>query len=133
MNQETDFSRQHPGLDQALREQIKAPAMDAAFRRQVMARIASQREALLREAAVPETLRGRLRARLLLQVANIGAVGLATALLIAALWPRLAGLPAASGLTQDWGLPAAMAFGAAVLFHGLRRLSLPGWVRRLGI
>lgn len=133
MNQEADFSRQHPGLDQALREQIKAPVMDATFRRQVMARIASQREALLREAAAPETLRGLLRAQLLLQLANIGAVGLATALLIAALWPRLAGLPAASGFTQDWGLPVAMAFGAAALFHGLRRMPLPGWVRRLGI
>jgi hypothetical protein len=133
MNQEhDDFARQHPSLDRALRDGITAPKMDGAFRQQVFARIAAQRRELARAAASPDAARSRLRAHLLLQLANIGAVGLAAALLIGALWPRLAGLPAAAGLAQEWGLPVAVALAGAALFHGLRRLPLPGWVRGLG-
>jgi hypothetical protein len=116
-----DFARRHPSLDRALREQIAAPKMDGAFRQQVFARIAAQRTELARAAASPQAQRSRLRAQLLLQLANIGAMGVATALLIGALWPRLAGLPAATGLAQEWGLPVALTFAGAALFYGLRR------------
>jgi hypothetical protein len=131
MNTEHDnFPRQHPALDRALREQIKAPLMEAAFRRQVMARIASQRAMLSHSAPAPEAVRSRLRAQLLLQLANIGAVGVATALLLRAVWPSLS---LTSGSVADWGLPMAMAAAGTALLYGLHRARLLGWVRALGM
>jgi hypothetical protein len=129
MNTEPEnFPRQHPELDRALRDQIKAPVMDAAFRQQVMARIASQRAILSHGAPAPEAVQARLRTQLLLQLANIGAVGVATALLLRAVWPSLSQASWASG---NWGLAIAVCAASAALLYGLSRARLLGWVRAL--
>lgn len=129
MNTEPEFGRQHPGLDQALRTQLKGPVMDAAFRRQVMARVASQRALLARSATPPETIRARLRLQLVMQLANMGAGAVAAALVLRAAWPRLP-LPQSGG---EWFLPAALVLGGAALVYGLRQSRLLDRVRGLGI
>ncbi|HMA12332.1 MAG TPA: hypothetical protein VKO83_10620 [Steroidobacteraceae bacterium] len=132
MNQEhDDFARQHPALDRALREQLKGPVMDAAFRRQVMARIATRRAALTNAAVPPERVRSRLRAQLLLQVLNTGAIALAAALVLGVAAPRLGSLRISSWLQQDWGLPVALTVAGVALIYGLQRAGVLGWVRRL--
>jgi hypothetical protein len=123
MSTEQEFPRQHPQLDKALREQIKAPGMDAAFRKQVMARVAAQRVELARVAAAPVTFREQLRIRLLLQLANIGAIAIAAVLLIRVAMPWL---------NYDSALPLYMTVGGVVLLYGLKHVRLPGWVRGLG-
>jgi hypothetical protein len=133
MSSEQDFPRQHPQLDKALRAQIKAPAMDAPFRKQVMARVAAQREELARVAAAPASFRGQLRIQLLLQLANIGAIAIAAALLIKVAMPWLGALADAPWLNNDSALPLYMTAGAIVLLYGLRHVRLPRWVRGLGI
>jgi hypothetical protein len=124
MSTEQDFSRQHSQLDKALREQIKAPVMDAAFRKQVMARVAAQREELARVAAAPASFREQLRLQLLLQLANIGAIAIAAVLLIKVAMPWL---------NNDSAVPLYMTVGGVVLLYGLKHVRLPGWVRGLGI
>jgi hypothetical protein len=133
MSTEQDFPRQHPLLDKALREQIKAPAMDAAFRKQVMARVAAQRSELARAAAAPAVVRGQLRFEFLLQLANIGAVAIAAALLIKVAMPWLGSLAGAPWLDNDSALPLYMTAAGMVLLYGLRHVRLPRWVRGLGI
>lgn len=141
MNTEHDeFARRHPSLDGALRRQIQAPVMDAAFRRQVMARVAAQRIERDRVATEPARVKARLRAQLVLQVLNIGAVALAAVLLIAALAPQLSALPrvpAALVAPGDWlqqaGLVASFVASGAALVYGLQHARLLGWLRTLGI
>ena len=132
MSSEQDFPRQHPRLDKALREQITAPVMDAAFRKQVMARVAAQREEFARVAAAPESFRGQLRIQLLLQLANIGAIAIAAVLLIKVAMPWLGSLADSTWVNKDWALPLYMTAGGAVLLYALRHVRLPGWVRGLG-
>lgn len=129
MSTEPDFARRHPGLDQALRAQLTGPVMDAAFRRQVMARVASQRAQLARSAAPPEKIRSRLRLQLVMQLANMGAGAVAAVLVLRAAWPQLP-MPQLGG---EWFLPAALALGGAALVYGLRRARLFPWVRGLEI
>jgi hypothetical protein len=133
MSTEPDFPRQHPQLDKALREQIKAPVLDAAFRKQVMARVAAQREELARVAAAPASFRGQLRIQLLLQLANISAIAIAAVLLIKVAMPWLGSLTNAAWLNNDSALPLYMTVGGVVLLYGLKHVRLPGWVRGLGI
>lgn len=131
-----DFARRLPELDRALREQIQAPVMDAAFRRQVMARVAAQRAELARVAASPAVVRSRLRAQLLLQVLNIGAIALAAVLLVAAVAPELGSLrslfaPLAwvpGAWMQQAGLVLSVVLGGAALAYGLLRARMPDWL-----
>jgi hypothetical protein len=140
MNDEQDFARRNPALDQALRAQIKGPKADGAFRQQVFARIAAQRAEMARLAAAPATGLARLRAQLVLQVLNLGAIGIAVALLLRVMWPTIAGLVAQSGLataTTSWmqvaGTALAMTAGAAALVYGLHRARQLDWVRGLSL
>lgn len=137
----TRFARQHPALDQALREQIRAPVMDGAFRRQVMARVAAQRAEMTRAAVAPEALRARLRTRLLLQLANHCGAVVAAVLVVRAAWPWLGALlaeshrilPASAWMKQSWDLPLALMLAGAALLYGLQRARLLGWVRGLDL
>ncbi|MFO1503275.1 MAG: hypothetical protein U1F39_05600 [Steroidobacteraceae bacterium] len=135
-----DFARQHPDLDRALREQIKAPKMDAAFRQQVFARIAAQRATPVREVVSPQVERSRLRARFLLQMLNTGAIGIAAVALIGVAGSRLAAQVTQRGIPDSvttWlhqaGSPLAIALAVAAVAYGLHRARLFGWARSLGI
>lgn len=139
MNQKhDDFSRLHPALDQALREQIKAPKMDAAFRQQVFARINARHVRVALEAP-PEAMRAQLRARLFLQWLNMLGVVVAGLLLLGTFGPQLGSLlareeqvmPATALLHQDLGLAIAVALGAGALAYGLHRARLLDWMRTL--
>jgi hypothetical protein len=127
-----DFARQRPLLDRALREQIKAPVMDAAFRKRVFARIALQRVELARAAASPAS-RTLLRVRLLLQLANIGAAAIAGALLLRAAMPWMGSLLVATPVSEGWALPIYVTVAGAALLYGLRHVRMPGWLRGLDI
>lgn len=139
MNDEHDFARRNPALDQALRTQITGPKADGVFRQQVFARIAAQRAEMARLAAAPATGLARLRAQLVLQVLNVGAVGIAVALLLRAMWPTITAVAPELGLglgsTASWLQPAgtvlAMTAGAAALLYGLHRARLLDWMRGL--
>lgn len=142
MNTEHDeFARRHPSLDRALREQIQAPVLDAAFRQQVMARVAAQRAQLADLAASPEKVRSRLRAQLVLQLLNLGAVVLAAVLLVGAVAPQLAAVPGItaafaavpSAWMQQTGLVAAVVVSGAALLYGMQRARMLGWLRALDI
>jgi hypothetical protein len=135
-----EFSRQHPALDRALRDQVKAPKVDGAFRQQVFARVAAQRAELARMAASPGAGLARLRAQFVLQVLNLGAIALVAGLLLRAAWPTLE--PIAARMSQELpavdsipysGLALSMTAAAAALAYGLYRARLLGWVRGLGL
>jgi len=135
-----DFSRQHPALDRALRDQVKAPKMDGAFRQQVFARIAAQRAELARVAASPGAALARLRTQFVLQVLNLGAIALVAGLLLRAAWPSLEPFAASMSLEMSFvgsiphsGLALSMTAAAAALAYGLHRARLLGWVRGLGL
>lgn len=136
MSSENEFARQNPALDQALREQIKAPKMDGAFRQQVFARIAAERAALARLAAAPDAESARLRAQFVLQVLNIGGIALVTVLLLRVLWPTVGSAwPALAGSMasqmQQGGIVLAFVAAIAALCFGLQRARLLDWVRNL--
>jgi hypothetical protein len=141
MNEEQDFARRNPALDQALRAQISGPKADGAFRQQVFARIAAQRAEMARLAAAPAAGLVRLRAQLVLQVLNLGAAGLVVALLLRAMWPTLVAL-GQSGLaaqvelgpaTTSWLQSAGIVLSAAVAsLYGLHRARMLDWLRGLG-
>lgn len=138
MTMEHDFARRNPALDKALREQIKAPAMDGAFRQQVFARIAAQRAELSRLAAAPDAGLARLRAQFVLQMLNLGAIGLVVALLLRAAWPAMTSFFAQWGLAapvasllQQGGLVLSMTVAGAALVYGLHRARLLSWMRYL--
>jgi hypothetical protein len=130
MNDEQDFARRNPALDQALRAQVKGPKADGVFRQQVFARIAAQRAEMARLAAAPAAGLARLRADLVLQVLNLGAIGIAVVLLLRAMWPTITAAVPASGL-QPAGVALAMMAGAAALVYGLYRARLLDWMRGL--
>jgi hypothetical protein len=137
MNDEHDFARRNPALDQALRAQIKGPKADGAFRQQVFARIAAQRAEMARLAAAPAAGLARLRAQLVLQVLNVGAIGIAVALLLRATWPTITMMvpEVELGATASWlqsaGTALAMTTGAAAVVYGLHRARLLDWMRGL--
>jgi len=137
MNDEQDFARRNPALDQALRAQVKGPKADGVFRQQVFARIAAQRAEMARLAAAPAAGLARLRAQLVLQVLNVGAIGIVVALLLRAMWPTIAAMVPESGLAapaswlQSAGTVLAMTAGAAALLYGLHRARLLDWMRGL--
>jgi hypothetical protein len=133
MNTEPEeFARQHPLLDRALREQIKAPVMDEAFRRQIMVRIAAQRAELARATAAPAS-RAQLRISLLLQLANVGAAAIAGVLLFRAAMPWMGSLLDAASLREGWTLPIYVTVAGAALLYGLQHVRMPGWLRGLDI
>ncbi len=138
MTTEQEFARRNPALHHALRDQIRAPKMDGAFRQQVFARIAAQRVELARLAASPDAGLARLRAQFVVQVLNLGAIGLVVALLLRAAWPAAASFFAQSGLAapvasllQQGGLVLSMTAAGAALVYGLHRARLLSWVRYL--
>jgi len=103
------------------------------------ARIAAQRAEMARLAAAPAAGLARLRAQLVLQVLNVGAIGIVVALLLRAMWPTLAALVPDPGpvASASWAQPVfltlAMAAGAAALVYGLHRARLLNWMRRLSL
>jgi hypothetical protein len=115
------FVRQHSTLDQALRTHLKPPQLSATFRSQVWQRVAAERAAMARTATLPKAMGAGLRARLALQCASIGAIGLAAALACWAVWPALGRMPAISDAAA---VTVIMTFSGSVVLLGLQRLGL---------